>query len=468
MEGSDNMMLILNSITPIKYTYSKQNRELNKIFKKISLESLKKNLNCRVKIKDEFSPSPEFLKDKNKFEINFKNSYAYIKELSDINNLPLFTNNKNNIKKDSFNSDFDFNLNHKEEKKKIIVEKEKKNEDIFSERLRKLKNYKHYEPDTDSLRYNPNYDYIKKKIFCVYIRPPTSNVNIRQNNNKNKENEKYEHQKKKNSTNIFKEYVLSHMKNKNRNNIKLDKNKKEKNNIVLNNNNQNINNNSIVIHKFYTINSNTSKNQFIDNLNLPFSSRNYMKFNGKLTNLKNLFNKNNEYKNSLIHSDCGTIEINKSTNVENNSIIFYDKKKFYNSNSLKNIFNNNKILPKIKNLHKKNILNDKSERNNEIKHSIYFKKMSGRKDINLGGNSNNSISYSPNYEFFRPHIQSSIFSYKINNEDYKRYKTGKIIRGFKCSQDKYFVCEFKRKEPIKYNLNRERKKILEILRKKIE
>ena len=92
MEVSDSMMLILNSITPIKYAYSKRNRELNKIFKKMSLESLKKNLACRVKIKDEFSPSPEFLKDKNKFEINLKNSYEYIKELSDINNLPLLAN----------------------------------------------------------------------------------------------------------------------------------------------------------------------------------------------------------------------------------------------------------------------------------------------------------------------------------------------------------------------------------------
>ena len=460
MEGSDSMMLILNSITPIKYAYSQRNRELNKIFKKMSLESLKKNLACRVKIKDEFSPSPEFLKDKNKFEINLKNSYEYIKELSDINNLPLLANNKNSIKKDSFNYDFGINLNHKEERKKIIVEKEKKSEDIFGKRLKKLKSYKHYEPDIDSLRYNPNYDYIKKKIFCVHIRPPSSKVNIRQNSNKNKENEKHEHQKKKNSLNIFKEYLLNHKKTKNRN-IKLDNNKKE-------NNNHNINNNGIVLHKSDTIHSNSSKSQFIDNVNLPLSSRNYMKFNGRLTNLKNVFNKKNEYKNSLTHSDCGTLEINKSTNVENTSVIFCDKKKFYKSNSLKNLSDNNKILPKTKNLHKKNNINNKSEGKNEIKHSIYFKKMSGRKDIYFGGNSNNSIFYSPNYEFFRPHIQSSIFSYKIKDEDYKKYKTGKIIRGFNCSQEKYFVCEFKRKEPTKYNLNRERKKILEILRKNIE
>ena len=42
MEGSDNIMSIFNSITPIKYSYSKSNRELNRIFKNLSLENIKK------------------------------------------------------------------------------------------------------------------------------------------------------------------------------------------------------------------------------------------------------------------------------------------------------------------------------------------------------------------------------------------------------------------------------------------
>ena len=58
MEGSDNIMLMLNSLTPIKCTYSKRNRKLNRTFKIVSLENIFKNLKCHHKIKDEFSPSP--------------------------------------------------------------------------------------------------------------------------------------------------------------------------------------------------------------------------------------------------------------------------------------------------------------------------------------------------------------------------------------------------------------------------
>ena len=95
MEDRDNVMLILKSIAPIKYTYSKKNKLLNKSFKSMSLQNLMKNLKTHHKVKDEFYPSPEFLKNRNKFDINFKNSNAYIKELSDLNNLPLVAKNKN-------------------------------------------------------------------------------------------------------------------------------------------------------------------------------------------------------------------------------------------------------------------------------------------------------------------------------------------------------------------------------------
>ena len=107
-----------------------------------------------------------------------------------------------------------------------------------------------------------------------------------------------------------------------------------------------------------------------------------------MVNLKNLVNKNYEYKNSLTNSDCCSMEINKSTNIDNLSFIFYDLKKLYKSNSLSNKSNKNIILPKITNLIKKNPLKNKPKRNNEIKNSIYFEKMLGRKDINKLENSN--------------------------------------------------------------------------------
>ena len=95
MDGSDNLMLILKSLTPIKSHYSKMNKELDIEFKNMSLKNLIKNLNCHYKVKDELSPSPEFLKNRNKFEISFRNSNKYIKELSNIKKSLLCTNINN-------------------------------------------------------------------------------------------------------------------------------------------------------------------------------------------------------------------------------------------------------------------------------------------------------------------------------------------------------------------------------------
>ena len=495
MRDSDKIMSIFNSITPIKYAFSKRNRQLNIAFKNKSLEKLKKNLNCHLIIKDEYFPAPEFLKNKNKYEINFKNSYSYIKELSDISNLPIFANNKNYSKKGSFNKNLDFNFLNQEEEEdnKIFEEKERRKKELFWERLQRL-NYlkKNKEDNNDSLKYNPNFNFIKKKIYSVYIRPPTPNLNIKkkkvenkenkENNesNEDKENEKYTDKKKKKPLNIFKEYVLGKKQIKNRKIIKLHKNKKVNSSVSFSNRNQNNKHNSIIFHESFSILSNSNKNQFIDynksNDIQPYSSRNNPKLKDKFMISKNALIKNYEYKNSITNSDCFSIEINKSTNNENLSSFLNDKNKLYNSNSLRDISKRNIILPRIKTILRKNYLKDKTQVKNEIKNeikndiknSIYFEKMTGRKDIAHGKNNNNSISYEPNFEFFRPHIQSSIFRYKINDENYKKYKTGKNIRGYDFSREKYTVYEYKKKEPKKFDLNRERMKILETLRKKIE
>ena len=117
---------------------------------------------------------------------------------------------------------------------------------------------------------------------------------------------------------------------------------------------------------------------------------------------------------------------------------------------------------------KKNTLKKNVKRNNIYKNYLSFKKMRGRKEYNAEEKEDHIISYEPNYKCFWPHIHSTFFSYKINDENYKKYKTGKIIRGYNYSPDDYFVCEFKKKKPIKFDMNRERLKIIEILRKKIE
>ena len=191
-----------------------------------------------------------------------------------------------------------------------------------------------------------------------------------------------------------------------------------------------------------------------------------MKLNSRTINSKNLFHSNYTNRNPSINLDCFSMDSNKSTNIENISIAHFDKEKLYKSNSYRNILNKKYKLPIIKKLHKKNTLKNGLEGNNKIKYSIYFKKMTGRKDSNVEERKIKYISYSPNYDFLSPHIHSSIFCYKKNEENYKKYRIGKIIRSYNCSPDQYFVFEFKNKKPIKFNLNRERPKIIEIIRNK--
>ena len=129
MEGSDNIMNLLKSLKPIKYTYSKSKKAIDESFKHMSLQNLIKHLDYHHKFIDEFSPSPEFLKNENKYDINFRNSNAYIKELSDLNKLPLIANKKNSEKKIKI---------EEENRKKESFDKRYKKSIIFKKRIRKM------------------------------------------------------------------------------------------------------------------------------------------------------------------------------------------------------------------------------------------------------------------------------------------------------------------------------------------
>ena len=463
MDGSDDIMLLLKSISPIKNNYSKSNREFDKIFKNVSLGGLIKNLNCKHKVQDEFSPSPEYLKNRNKLEINLQNSYTYIKELSNINNLPIIAKNKYYIKKGLLNDDFDFDFNNKEEKKKALGEKDNIQKSKFKEKLKKIKNLKRNCSDIYSLKSKSDFDFIKKK---AYIKPlPSSITDIKNHIEIFKHGNKKINDKHENKNNINRFTFKQEQNQKQSSN----KNKKDNSNILFNIK-QNINNNSKLFNDSYSNRSNLSNNKNIDfnniNNNRQRSSRNETKLD-KNTIIKNSFNNNYENGNPLTNSDCHTCEINKSTNIEDITFNNPDKDKIRKSNSLSYIYNKNVKLPKMKKLFRNDSKN-KNKRNNGIKFSIYFNRMSGRDVKNHEDKNYKIISYSPNYDFLIPHVHSPIFSYRKNDENYKKFKTGQIIRSYHFSPDQYFVFEFNKKKTKKFSLNRERKKILEILRKKFE
>ena len=218
-EGPDNIISILKSIAPIKYKFSRKNKEFDKTFKNKSLENLLKTLDYHPKIQDEYAPSPEFLNHRNQYDINFKNSSNYIKEFSDLNNLPLVINNRNCLKNGTFNPDYEINpVKNKEEQKLILLEKEKRKKERLQDRLERLKRWRESDNNLDPGKYHPNYDVIRKKIRSVIIRQPII-----------KENKKEEEREKNN------------IKNKNNSNNKKEENNKDN---KKNDNNKNSNNNS--------------------------------------------------------------------------------------------------------------------------------------------------------------------------------------------------------------------------------
>ena len=489
MEGPDNIMSILKSITPIKFKFSKKNKQLDKTFKSMSLQNLIRNLEYHPKIKDEFTPAPEFLNNKNKHEINFKNSNQYIRELSDLNNLPIIINNKNFLKKGEFNPDFDINpLNNNQEKKKIMEEKERRKKERLEERLKKLKFWKESDSNIDSFKYNPNYDFIRKKVFSVRIRPPT----VKKIKKTQVENEKNEDKKKiddiKNNNTINQNFneqnqninennqnneinqnqsVITFDKNKNDMNIRKSSTNSRNSQIIKENMMNNFNNNSLIYNDSPTNNSNSSKIQYSNNnLSSKSLTRNETAKKIRMMNLKNRI-KMFERKSST-NSDYNTYDINKSTNLDDLSLMYQEREKLSSIHSMRNISNKNIYLPKIQKKLQPKSLRNKNKRNKAIKYSINFKKMLGRKDELFGDQSLNLISYFPNYDFFMPHIPTIIFKHHKNDDELKKYITGKIIRGYKYSPEKYFVFEYKKYKSKRLNLIRERQKIIEILKEKIE
>ena len=411
----DNINLILKSISPIKNTFSKMSKKLDKSFKYTSLNNLIKSLDAKYIYKDQFEPTPEIILHKNDYDVNFQSSYDYLEEFSDLNNLPLVLQNKNYIKDGNFNPDYEYDVGRKEVNKKYVVEEEdKRKRQRLRKRVELLRKFKASDSVIDPGKYHPNYDVIKRRNPCAYIRDPKMHIknswliNCPFRNTfeefKRQENEKKENSKK---SNIINEPNVPNQTN-------------------------NINNNS-------------------NNNNLTINCT-----NNNINNLKNISKINsNEYN----PSSLSTNEMNKDKSdaepsLKGDNIII--KKSMVKK--LKNI-----VLPAIPNPTRKNsisnlynsrrkITRSMSYENFLLKNSpILFNKMRGRGDLFSG--SKYLISYDPNYDSTFPHIPSIIFKYSKNKQKYKKYINGKIIRGYFYNPRDYYVMELKREEEKKFNSN---------------
>ena len=98
--GKDTIFSLVKTMSPINYLYSKQSKTYDKFFRCSSLKGLIKQINSKPKI-NEFLKPGETLEDANKkskeiMGINFKSTFNYLKELSDLKKLHIFLLKKNN------------------------------------------------------------------------------------------------------------------------------------------------------------------------------------------------------------------------------------------------------------------------------------------------------------------------------------------------------------------------------------
>lgn len=379
--GTDNITNIIKSMVPIKYKYSSKFRQMDTVFKSSCLESLLKSLDLKPKIHDQFQPSPDFQKHKNGLNINFQNSLNYIKELSDLRNLPLVLQYKNCLKDGVYNPDFAISPTKSNEgEKSKSTEREKRKKERMEERLKRLMEYRNSDNSLDPGKYHPNYESIRKKSPCVVIRKPA-----------------------KKAKKVIK--IVSPSKNNNISNSEDEENRK--------------------------------------NSKRKCSS----------------FDKSNEIEKNKENNE---INSNNSSGISNNNTSIIPSTTLQKTNSNKNILKkyfkkNFMSLPKIKKSQKifkltrnRKIYKSDSMGNFSPKCSIIFNKTPGRSALFVDNNPNKSW-YFPNYKSTLPHIPSIIFKHTSSFQDKKKYMTGKLLRNYKYSAEKYFVMEVAKTKRLEYD-----------------
>ena len=160
----------------------------------------------------------------------------------------------------------------------------------------------------------------------------------------------------------------------------------------------------------------------------------------KINNNNNLIYKLKDH--NTVSSWSQSIDLDKSKKIsERIKMINTDKNKTnYNCYSTHRMAYSTKIFSK----NKKKLNKNTSAEN--LKCNINFDKMQGRdRPINFvdGGWEGCRSNYNPDYNIIRPHIRSTIFKSKRKYQNFKKYITGKIIRSYCYSPDKYFVFEIK-------------------------
>ena len=146
----------------------------------------------------------------------------------------------------------------------------------------------------------------------------------------------------------------------------------------------------------------------------------------------------------------------KSDNIKNTKVIplsktAYNPNKYTNTNGFLQIekINSFKISKKLttsnfnKTITKRRLIKPSSSvpDYNKIKCPIVFNKMSGRERKILITSRYKEVNYTPKYDITRPHVPSTTFKHSFDCSKFKKFITGKLIRSYCFTPDKYFIIE---------------------------
>ena len=405
-EKNDFTLSVIKSLKPIKFSYSKQSKEYEKYFSGSNLKFLLKSIKKKTKgtnIFNKYALIPNKSND-NLVNIKIKSSFNCINDLSSLNNFPLRMIKQRKNYEEYLKKMHLFNeLFYVTKEKLVDFEFRKKR----GERIKKKFEHQLINDDSkttlDPGKYYPKYSLIHKRNPVAYLG--------------------VDKEKKNNCKTKYKTIISERINN---NTIIKSRNK---------NNDKNINKN-ISDPTFYL--SRNKKNYFKDKECKEEGKKIFTKFHK--INKNSTLKKYSSVSNSLYFEKQKTFEIdnNKAFNNMFQSAFIINNKNTYNKNKI-NLKNNFKTAYSLENV-------------NKIKCPIVFNKMPGRDRSAVIEPSPNEDGYTPNFESTRPHVPSTIFRRTFDFQKFKRYMTGKIIRNYCYTPDKYFVLEVNKNQSSCKNL----------------
>ena len=423
----DNILSIAKSLRPLKYLYSKQNKDFDKFFRGSNLKDFVRQINSQKKYSFFLEPGEDLNEFQDKYinaNLMFKNPFNYYDELSSLKKIPFSIAKKSNRKASRYHSEDNKNnrSKKKESKEKKIIKLKKSCNDDDNMTL-------------DPGRYNPNYNYIKRRYPCAFLGRPKKKEDSLNKAISEREQEK-ESEDKKETKNNTEEETKNEITEKNSN----DKSIKSKRNEGLKEEEKK-NKKLLTFYSHRTIENKQSRD-------LKYRKINKIKCN-IFKNIK--ANKNKLEENEKIKS-LSQRKLRRTTNLSiklkstvsswsNLNYLYTEKKDKNNTRSTSNIpqFKNKRLFKRNKN----DLLRKISCEN--MRATVKFDRMPGRDthmNFSQGVKNEYVIDYHPNYNYVKPHVPSTFFKSQRKYDDIKKYVTGKIIRSYTCNPGEYFVFDF--------------------------